>query len=215
MARARSPPAHGHVVEGAVRFHVLQLLPRGERGQRPDLVDEVVAHLVRASRRGCGVRTPGGPGSPGARRCRRRASSASLTVRRMVAGSPAWNPHAMLADVTQRITSASRPIDQAPKLSPMSQLKSNRTVPPRAAEPPAAASRPLPQAGAASRLPRQHGHRPGQHEIRVRSPRGRRLRQPRRQALPPHAARHAVHRSPPGARRPVVTCRLASAAPGG
>ena len=53
-------------------------------------------------------------------------ASARRTVRRMMAGSPAWKPHAMLAEVTTRITSSSRPIFQAPKLSPMSQLKSNR-----------------------------------------------------------------------------------------
>src|SRR5829696_4294913 len=51
-------------------------------------------------------------------------SAASLTVRRMVAGSPAWKPQAMLAELTYLSTSASLPIWYAPKLSPTSQLRS-------------------------------------------------------------------------------------------
>src|SRR5690606_22773232 len=42
----------------------------------------------------------------------------------MVAGSPAWNPQAILADVTRGRTSSSWPITQGPKLSPISQFKS-------------------------------------------------------------------------------------------
>src|SRR5690348_832235 len=59
-------------------------------------------------------------------------SSARRTVLRMVAGSPPWKPQAMLAEVMNGITAASSPIFQAPKLSPMSQLRSivfkNRSV---------------------------------------------------------------------------------------
>src|SRR5918997_2405268 len=51
-------------------------------------------------------------------------SLASATVLRIVVGSPAWKPLAMLAEEMYRIISSSKPIFQGPKLSPMSQLMS-------------------------------------------------------------------------------------------
>src|SRR5215204_4096802 len=51
-------------------------------------------------------------------------SLASETVLRIVVGSPAWKPPAMLAEEMYCIISSSKPIFQGPKLSPMSQLMS-------------------------------------------------------------------------------------------
>src|SRR5918995_7079763 len=51
-------------------------------------------------------------------------SLASATVLRIVVGSPAWKPPAMLAEEMYCIISSSKPIFQGPKLSPMSQLMS-------------------------------------------------------------------------------------------
>src|SRR5215208_3536328 len=51
-------------------------------------------------------------------------SFASATVLRIVVGSPAWKPPAMLAEEMYCIISSSKPIFQGPKLSPMSQLMS-------------------------------------------------------------------------------------------
>jgi len=42
----------------------------------------------------------------------------------MVAGSPAWKPQAMLAEVIHGITAESSPSCQRPQLSPMSTLMS-------------------------------------------------------------------------------------------
>src|SRR5229473_2351965 len=49
---------------------------------------------------------------------------AARTVRRMTRGSPAWAPHATLAEVMFGMTSSSAPIVQRPNDSPMSQLMS-------------------------------------------------------------------------------------------
>src|SRR5664279_5613387 len=51
-------------------------------------------------------------------------AAANWTVRSMVAESPAWKPQAMLALVTRSSRASSWPMVQAPKLSPMSQLRS-------------------------------------------------------------------------------------------
>jgi hypothetical protein len=53
-------------------------------------------------------------------------AEARLTVLRMMLGSPAWKPQAMLAQSIKGMTSASRPMVQLPKLSPMSQFNSRR-----------------------------------------------------------------------------------------
>ncbi|MNY75850.1 hypothetical protein D3C86_2152500 [compost metagenome] len=54
--------------------------------------------------------------------------TARATVRRMIEGSEAWKPQAMLAQSMCGMTSASRPMVQAPKLSPISQLRSRRLM---------------------------------------------------------------------------------------
>src|SRR5215831_14701839 len=46
----------------------------------------------------------------------------------MTSGSPPWKPHATFADETILSISASLPIVQAPKLSPMSQLRSITSI---------------------------------------------------------------------------------------
>ncbi len=56
------------------------------------------------------------------------AATAAATVLRMMDGSPAWKPQAMLAEVIHGITPASSPMLQAPKDSPMSQLRSMRLM---------------------------------------------------------------------------------------
>src|SRR5919197_149387 len=51
--------------------------------------------------------------------------NAARTVARIVAGSPAWKPQAMLAEVMKGISASSSPSFQRPKLSPMSTLTSS------------------------------------------------------------------------------------------
>src|SRR5258707_13703910 len=48
---------------------------------------------------------------------------ASSTVWRMMSGSPAWKPQAMLTEVASSIMAASLPISHAPNPSPRSQLR--------------------------------------------------------------------------------------------
>src|SRR5690348_16925583 len=50
--------------------------------------------------------------------------TACSQLRRMIAGSPAWNPQAMLALVTMSRSASSSPIRYAPKPSPRSLLRS-------------------------------------------------------------------------------------------
>src|SRR5262249_19617676 len=53
---------------------------------------------------------------------------APVTVSNMTSGSPPWKPQATLADETIFSISASLPIVQAPKLSPMSQFRSITSI---------------------------------------------------------------------------------------
>src|SRR5215469_5719942 len=55
-------------------------------------------------------------------------SLARVTVSNMTSGSPPWKPHATFAEETIFSISASLPIVQAPKLSPMSQLRSITSI---------------------------------------------------------------------------------------
>src|SRR6516162_5974917 len=55
-------------------------------------------------------------------------SLARLTVSNMTSGSPPWKPQATFAEVTIFSISASLPMVQAPKLSPMSQLRSITSI---------------------------------------------------------------------------------------
>ncbi|MOA33115.1 hypothetical protein D3C78_1543820 [compost metagenome] len=57
-------------------------------------------------------------------------STARRTVRCMISGSPAWKPQARLAWSISGMAWTSSPIFQAPKLSPMSQLRRIRVVMP-------------------------------------------------------------------------------------
>ena len=77
---------------------------------------------------------PSRSGNPGCAPIATPWRSASSTVRAIVSGSPAWNPQATFALVMSGITASSSPIDQLPKLSPMSELTSKVSVttrPPR------------------------------------------------------------------------------------
>ena len=51
-------------------------------------------------------------------------SCAALTVSSNTFGSPAWNPQAILAELTRSSTALSLPMVQLPKLSPRSLLRS-------------------------------------------------------------------------------------------
>src|SRR6188472_311695 len=53
-------------------------------------------------------------------------ATAVAHVRRMIDGSPAWNPQATLADVTMASNSSSGPPAHAPKPSPTSLFRSTR-----------------------------------------------------------------------------------------
>src|SRR5229473_7090322 len=55
-------------------------------------------------------------------------SLARLTVSNMTSGSPPWKPQATFAEDTIFSISASLPIVQAPKLSPMSQFRSITSI---------------------------------------------------------------------------------------
>src|SRR5271166_1626375 len=55
-------------------------------------------------------------------------SLARLTVSNMTSGSPPWKPQATFAEVTIFSISASLPMVQAPKLSPMSQFRSIASI---------------------------------------------------------------------------------------
>ena len=94
-----------------------------ERGNRAELVEDVVLGLLRSQRERAAaeadlVRQPGC--APTATpRC-----AASSTVRRIVPGSPAWNPAATFTVVTNSNIAASSPIDHAPNDSPASTFRS-------------------------------------------------------------------------------------------
>src|SRR5690349_23276991 len=58
-------------------------------------------------------------------------ATARSQVARMIDGSPAWNPQAMLALVTTASRAVSSPCVQVPKPSPRSRLMSHRMMAPR------------------------------------------------------------------------------------
>ena len=113
--RPRPDPRAARVVERAVRLDVAERTPVGpsERRHRARPGRRSTPPARRAPCRGRAARTRRGPGSRDAPRPRRRATSASRTVRSIVSGSPAWAPQATLTLVTSGMRPRRRPSARA------------------------------------------------------------------------------------------------------
>ena len=120
--------ARRHVVERAVRLDVATgARPRTPRSPPARRSDRARDRRPRSASSGSrGVQSRRGPRTPGCAPQATPCRTASRSVARMTAVSPACAPHAMFAEVMCGMIAASAPSSQRPNDSPMSQLRSTR-----------------------------------------------------------------------------------------